>query len=98
MPSERAMEKAREWLYPGYPKPEDLDDPGDATSLAALLDEFAADEREACAKVCDERETIYRGEAEACESNGEVPDEFDSLADECMGIAVAIRARKGEGK
>ncbi len=59
-----------------------------AASLAAVR----ASVWEAAAAKCDEREEIYQGEAEACESNGEEAEGFESLRDECAGLANVFRA------
>ena len=63
-----------------------------ASTPAASLAAVRASVWEAAAKKCDEREEIYQGEAEACESNGEEADGFESLRDECAGLANVFRA------
>ena len=89
MPSDKAMKAAREWLALNPVSPLCMTK-ADVDKLAALLDEFAAQEREACAKVADDQLLFVRivssGESRHTYAEGRI-----------SNIAAAIRAR-GEGK
>lgn len=78
-PAERAARECWDGLPLGTTKEQAI------KAFAALLESFAAQEREACAKVADEKAHDYEGDWSSPEFNY------------AMDVAAAIRARKGEG-